>query len=158
MINLYENMNIDEILDRNLKIYGFVYFGSKSVAANSSDTLTIAITSDSHFLCKEITGTFTTLTGAATDGGANGMNFRVRDEGRGLQLFNNEIPCSLAFSPGRVRTSGVAGDPSHQLFWPKEFIYPFLASSTITIALTNNLAYANTFSIDFWGTKYRVSR
>lgn len=155
-VDLYQNMSIDEILDESVLIYDFVYFGTKSIPANGTNTLTIPVTGDADFLCKYITGAYTTLTGAAADGGANGINFSILDEGRNIKLFNTEIPASLVFSPGRSRASGVAGDPSHSLFFPVEFTYPFLHSSSIIISLTSVLAYANQFSIAFWGTKYRV--
>lgn len=155
-MDLYENMTIDEMLDESITVYDFTYYGEKSVPANGTNTLTIPITSDAHFLCRQVTGSYTTLTGAAVDGGANGINFRITDEGRNIKLFNTQIPASLILSPGRARSSGVAGDPSHNLFYPLELRYPFLASSSIIIDLSSTLAFANTFKIAFFGTKFRV--
>jgi len=157
MLNLYEKMDIDEIVDESIIIYDFVYHGTKKIPANGTNTLTIPITSDADFLCKEVTGNFSTLSGAAVDAGVNGISFNITDEGRNIKLFNTQIPASLVFSPGRTRSPGVAGDPSSSLFYPKEFIYPFLASSSIIIELSNILPYENIFKIAFFGTKYRVA-
>lgn len=156
---LYSEMSIDQILDENLRVYDFCYHGSKEVpalSAGGSDTLTIPITSDAHFLCTEITGFFTTMNENADDG-VNHISFNITDEGRSIKLFNTFTPANLVFSPGRQRTAGEAGDPGNALFYPKRFTYPFMASSQIVIDLKNNASNANTFSICFWGTKFRTN-
>jgi len=156
---LYKDMSIDEILDESLTVYDFCYHGSKAVPANGSTTMQIPVTSDAHFLCLEITGSFTTLIDneGTEDSGVNSISFNITDEGRNIKLFNTLVPANLVFSPGRQRTSGIAGDPSNALFYPKAFVYPFLASSQIVIDLSNNANYENNFSIAFWGTKYRTN-
>lgn len=156
---LYSDMTIDEILDANLRTYDFCYHGNKvipTLANGGSDTLTIPITSDAHFLCQEITGFYTTMNEDADDG-VNHISFNITDEGRSIKLFNTLTPANLVFSPGRQRTAGEAGDPSNALFYPKKFIYPFQASSQIVIDLKNNASNVNTFSICFWGTKFRTN-
>ena len=114
----------------------------------------VDISADSAFHCQSITGQFTTLTGAAADGGANGLTMQWFDDGRDLRLFNDFIPCSLVFSPGRQRSSGVAGDPSNQLFFPIEFDYLFKPTSAFRIEVRSTLAFANDFQICLHGTKY----
>ena len=68
---------------------------------------------------------------AGADDGVNHLSMRLNDTGRSLKLFEEFIPCSLFMSPGRTRTTGIAGDPSHQLFFPIEFDYTFIPNSTI---------------------------
>lgn len=139
----------------HVKSYDAWYFGSVTVPANGTIPLNITVSSDAHFQCKFITGTFTTLDAAGADGGANGCSMLLRDAGRDLNLFNLRIPLSLFFTPGRVRSSGVAGDPSHQIFYPTEFNYPFLAGADIEMDFASTLATDNVVNICFMGTKFR---
>jgi hypothetical protein len=137
--------------------YGYKLIGAGSVPANSSAVFSIAVGADGHFEAQEMTAQFTTLTGAAADGGANGLSLMIWDDGRDLRLFNDFIPLSLLASPGRQRASGVAGDPSNQLFFPLPFNYLFLAQSTIRLELRSVLAYANDFALCFHGLKHLIT-
>lgn len=145
------------MLERARTEYDFKYTAGGPVPANDTAFFEMAISADAHFDCKQMTGAFTTLTGAAVDGGASGMSFQIFDDGRDLRLFNDVIPAELVFSPGRQRSSGVAGDPSLQLFYPIEFDYLFKATSTVRFEVRNSLAFANDFFVCFHGTKYLVT-
>lgn len=152
-------MTAQQLVDRNHKQYDFKYFGSVSipaVGAGGAAQLSISVSSDAHFRCRYITASYTTLDVGGADGGANGITMQLVDQGRSLTLFDDQISAELFSSPGRQRSSGVAGDPSNQLFYPIDFDYMFLANSTIFCDLRNTLATANTFNICFHGSKYRV--
>ena len=114
-------LSAQQLIDRNHKSYAFKYTGSVSIAASGTGVVNISVSSDAHFRCEYITASFTTLTGAAADGGANGISMRMIDQGRSLTLFDDFISAELFSSPGRQRVSGVAGDPSNQLFYPIDF-------------------------------------
>lgn len=151
-----DDYNINQLLERNHKQYDFKYFGSKIVPANGSTTKEIAISADAHFRCLNFTGNFTTLNAGGADDGVNHLSCRLEDTGRSLRLFDDFIPLSLFMSPGRTLSSGIAGDPSNQLFYPIEFDYTFLANSTIELSMKNDGATDNVFKWCFHGTKYRV--
>lgn len=154
---LFKDMSIDEILAESLIAYDFCYHGYKLVPAAGSTTLAIQITNDADFLNLQITGGFTTMIAGEPneDDGVNHISFNITDENRNIKLFNTLVPANLVFSPGRQRSSGFAGDPSNQLFYPKEFIYPFKGGGQIIIDLSNDSDADNGFWIAFWGTKFR---
>lgn len=148
--------NVDELLRAHHERYDFKFFGAGTVPGNGSATIPVAISSDAHFQCLSFTGSFTTLGNGGADDGVSHISCKMTDTGRSLELFNDFIPLSLFLSPGRQRATGVAGDPSNQLFFPIEFNYVFLANSTIELNLQNNSDTANTFNWCFHGVKYRV--
>lgn len=150
-----EEFNAAALLDQHSRQYAYWYYSSAVIAANSTLAVNMTISSDAHFRCCYITGTYTTQVAGPADGGANGCSLLLTDTGRALRLFNQRIPCSLFMSPGRQRVSAIAGDPSNQLFFPIEFNYTFLASSTIELDWQNNLDYANECKIVFMGYKLR---
>lgn len=126
---------------------------SQAIEANTSGSRTIAISDDGHFKSYYLGGQYTTLTAQSTDGGACNLSVRIVDNGRRWHIIDNLCPMSLFCSPGRQRSSGVAGDPSNPLFYPVEFPYFFLAGTSMSIEYTNAAAYANTIWLIFYGDK-----
>lgn len=126
---------------------------SKAIPANSNGSDVIQISDDGHFKSYYLGGQYTTLTAQSTDGGACQVSIRIVDNGRRWNILDNLAPMSLFCSPGRQRSSGVAGDPSNPLFYPVEFPYIFLAGTSISIEYANAAAYANTIWLVFYGDK-----
>lgn len=152
-----KNLDINTLLADHKKQYQFFYYASGVVPAGGQQTFNVAISADAHFLCTYFTGDVTSLNGGAgADGGQVQVSCQLFDNGRNLSLFDNAIPLSLFLSPGRTRTSGTAGDPSNSLFFPVEYNYLFLASSTIRMVMTNAATDDNVFRWCFHGYKYRV--
>lgn len=150
------NININQMLEDHKKKYQFFYYVSGIVPAGDQQTFNVAISADAHFECTNFTGDVTSLDAGGADGGQVQTSCQLFDNGRNLSLFDNFIPLSLFLSPGRTRTSGIAGDPSNSLFFPVEFNYIFLASSTIRLVMTNAAATDNCFRWCFHGFKHRV--
>jgi hypothetical protein len=153
-----KDLSIDQLLEGHKEKYQFFYYSSGAVPAAGQQTFNVAISADAHFLCTYITGDCTSLAGGAgADGGQILTSCQIFDNGRNLNLFDAAIPLNLFLSPGRTRSSGVAGDPSIGLFFPIEFNYLFFASSTIRLVMTNAAADINTYRMCFHGYKYRVN-
>ena len=134
----------------------FIYYASGIVPANSSTTVQVNITAEAAFHCQCFTGSFTTLGAGGADDGVNHLSCKLSDSGRSITLFSDFIPLSLFLSPGRRRTSAVAGDAGNQLFFPVEFDYTFAPVSTIVLDLKNDSATDNTFEWAFLGEKLFV--
>lgn len=98
-------------------------------AANTADD-DISIPVNTHFLCTHFTGRFTTLSNGGDDGVCR-LLAKLQDNGRSLPMFQDFIFLDLFLSPGRRKNSAGAGDPTHQLFYPDEFVHLFKANSTI---------------------------
>jgi hypothetical protein len=115
----------------------------------------IEIKSDFHFKVEYITGNFTTLIddgqGAALDDGTNHITLRVLDNSTELKLFRNPVALDLFLSPGRVLSSGIAGDPSGHLIYPIPFVHIFGAKGGIQLELRNNSDWENTVNLLFMG-------
>lgn len=126
---------------------------SKVVAAGENNAKPVEISDDGHFFCKYLGGMYTTLTAADTDGGACGTSVKISDNGRKWDIMDNLTPMSIFTTPGRQRSSGVAGDPGNPLFSPIEFDYKFQAGTSIRVEYANNLAFANTIWLVFYGMK-----
>jgi len=126
---------------------------SKTVAAGANNSDVIQISDDGHFKSYYLGGQYTSLSAEDTDSGQCPISIKISDNGRRWDIMDNLAPMSLFCSPGRQRSSGVAGDPSNPLFVPVEFPYIFLAGTTIRIEYANNAQYANTFWLIFYGDK-----
>ena len=137
--------------------YDFKYGVGGFVPASGGDFFNITISADADFECHSITGFYTTQTAGPVDGGANTLSMQIQESGRDLKLFNDLIPLSVFFSPGRQRASLVAGDPSNQLFFPIEFNYLFKSKADIQIEVRNTADLQNYFFICFHGTKYLIN-
>ena len=151
MMDYFEDYNpvkmIDRAVYRKLKWLSW----SKAIAANSNGSQALTLSDDAHFLCRYLGGEFTSLTAESTDGGANGISIKLTDNGKSYPMFDNLIPVSIFLTPGRARSSGIAGDPSNPLFSPIEFYHPFSAGTSIQIEYANALAYENTLTLVFYG-------
>lgn len=147
--------NVEDHLQIKQPYFTQKLFGSKLIPAGG-ETIPIAVSSFGAFRCLHITGEFQTLDDAGADDGVNHLSCRLNDTGRSLKLFEEFIPCSLFLSPGRTRTSGVAGDPSNQLFFPNEFDYTFIPNSTIELEMKNDSQTSNLVKFCFHGIRYRL--
>lgn len=148
-------VNIPELMERAKTDIPFWYPFGIDIPAGASNQKSLQISSDADFWCQYICCQYTTLTGAAADGGANGISIQIIDKGWNVTLFDSLIPVSMFASPGRQRSSGVAGDPSHQLFFPIELDHVFLNKSNIEIRYANSLAFVNRLDLLFMGRKFR---
>lgn len=117
--------------------------------------LEITIPNAVHFVSESITGIYTTLDAGGADGGVCLLDLKINLRGK-YELFYNDVPLSCFMSPGRQRTSGIAGDPSHQLFYPKKFENMFPALSQIKLDFSSSAATDNEVTICLWGTDYMV--
>lgn len=138
--------------DMNFQRMQWVTF-SKAIAANTSGSDAVKVSDDGHFKSYYLGGQYTTLTAESTDGGACTTSIRIVDNGRRWNIMDNLTPMSLFCSPGRQRSSGIAGDPSNPLFYPVEFPYFFMAGTSFQVEYTNTAAYANTIWIILYGDK-----
>lgn len=130
---------------------------SKTIPANTNGSDPVLISKDGHFKSFYLGGQYTTLTAEDADGGACQVSVKIIDNGRRWAILDNLTPMSLFCSPGRQRSSGVAGDPSNPLYYPIEFPYYFLAGTNFTVEYSNASAYANTIWLIFYGNKEFVN-
>lgn len=146
-------MNITEKIQRmNYERLQWISF-SKLVPANSNGSDVVQISDDGAFESLFLGGQYTTLTGEETDGGACTVSVKIHDNGRRWDIIDNLVPMSLFCSPGRQRSSGVAGDPSNPLFYPIEFPYMFLAGTSIRVEYSNSSDFANQIWLIWYGDK-----
>ena len=148
-------INIQEQVNQWREHYVFKLGVGGEVEANGSAIVLGQVTADAAFMCEEITGYYTTLTAEDTDGGACLLSALITDTGRSIQLFSDFIPLNVFLSPGRQRSSGIAGDPSHALFFPISFEHTFRPNSEIRIEVRSTAAYKNDFYFLFHGRKLR---
>lgn len=125
----------------------------KTVPANTNGSDVVQVSDDGHFKSYYLGGMYSTLAGQTTDGGACQISVKIVDNGRRWDILDNLTPMSLFCSPGRQRSSGVAGDPGNPLFYPIEFPYIFLAGTTIRVEYANAAAYANDLWLIWYGDK-----
>ena len=153
------NVKLEQILEEYRKEYVFSILvgGSLAAAPNGSDTFLGQISNDAAFQCESLTMIYTTLIAGPADGGACQILARIEDTGRSIYLQSALTPVNLFASPGRVRSSAIAGDPSHTLFYPFPFEHVFRPSSEISIECRNNADYANDIYFLFLGKKLRVN-
>ncbi len=135
----------------------YFYYGTKLVQPGRDEHF-IHISSDADFECVNFTGGFTTLDDAGADDGVNHLSVRITDTGYSKPLFNEEIPMYLFMSPGRQRTTAIAGDPGNSLFYPIDFEYTFIANANIKMILTNDSDTANRFDWLFMGFQHDVQK
>lgn len=131
-------------------------YGSAVVAAGAAaGQIQIGVPSSYYFHCHYLSGSYTSINGGV-DVGVNGLSMRLEDQGKHLVIFDAFIPCSLFLSPGRQRTSGVAGDPSHPFFMPVELDHLFRPISTINVQVANAFTSDCTLNLVFMGTAYWI--
>jgi len=151
-----ENYNHQDALLLKQPFFTQKLFGAKLIPT-AGDTIPVKVSSFGAFRCLFFTGSFQTLDDAGADDGVNHCSMRLNDTGRSLKLFEDFIPCSLFMSPGRTRTTGQAGDPSNQLFFPIDFDYTFLPNSVIEMEMKNDSDTSNLVQICFHGIRYRTN-
>jgi len=128
-----------ELRDLKTEVDWFNYPGRGDIiasAANRSE-INIGVAASHDFQCLYMTGAYTTISEDA-DIGTCPISMRLTDEGSNTILIDQFVNLALLFSPGRVRTSGIAGDPSHQLFYPMPFEHLFQATSNIKFEFISN--------------------
>lgn len=109
------------------------------------------------FWCWGITGAFTTISGGA-DVGTSQVSIEIEDTGKDVFLTNRPINLDLMVSPGRVRNPTLAGDPSHQVFYPGFLNHIWLPNSDISVPMTSTaLVDANEVRLDFFGFNFVVN-
>lgn len=119
--------------------------------------LTRNIQNDADFLCLDMTCTFQTLTAGPADSGVNNLSFKIKDGASQLSLVDDFVDLGTVATPGRVRTLGVAGDPSNALGIPGfPFLHLFRASGQIQLELRNPGTVAEDVKFTFDG--YKIPR
>lgn len=108
------------------------------------------------FWCVGFTGRFTTLSGGA-DVGVCQVDIKIKDTGKDVDIIRDFIPLDILIAPGRVRSPGVAGDPSHQVFYPGFINHIFLPESDIQVEMSSSATDdENTVNLDFFGYNFVV--
>ncbi len=125
----------------------------KTIPALGNGMESKKISTDGHFECLYLGGTYTSLDAGPIDTGTCPVSVMLEDAGRHWKSFEGLIPMNLWASPGRVRSSGIAGDPSHPLFKHSIFEYTFNAGTEIEISYANSANYANEFWLLFIGER-----
>lgn len=128
-----------------------------TIPALGGADISIDVKRDAHFECYFITGDFQTRNVAGADDGVNHVSLRISDGSNDLKLMENFIPANLFLSPGRTLTTGVAGNPTNQLFYPFPFYHIFPANGSIIVEGANNGAFANVTNLLFWGKKLKAT-
>lgn len=95
----------------------FVYTGEELVPANGSALMQIPVSNDAHFQSWFFTMTFPTLNGGVDDGVPR-LSVQIRDDATQRALADTFIDVALLGVPGRIRSPGVAGDPSQSINMP----------------------------------------
>jgi hypothetical protein len=145
---------IDKILlVRQLEDLYLIPFSATIAAGQTLDT-TITIPNSDHFQCDHITGSFTTIQGGVDDGICR-LSMQITDRSQDRKLSNALIPLNLLLSPGRRLSTGVAGDPSQQLFYAREYDHLFPANGGISLNISNSASSSNTVELLFIGRNLR---
>jgi hypothetical protein len=163
-----ERLYAGDILDMQAKQFSNVIYIEGTVpevALGGQQVFTLTVSNFGDFLCKRMTGNYTTQVldgGVAKDDGTNHLRCQLTDSGNGVNLFDDHVPLDMFLSPGRVRTNGVivapgalAVNPSSNLFYPMELEYLFKANTDILFSMKNDSTYANTFRIALFGLRLR---
>ena len=128
---LREFPDIQKLVDMGSKVYPAKIPGkSITVTAGGTADDDIIVPINTHFLCTRITGRFTTLHNGGDDGVCRQL-MKISDNGRSLPMYQDFCFLDLILSPGRRKNTAGAGDPTHQLFSPDEFVHMFKANSSI---------------------------
>jgi len=152
----FQNM-LPELEEKKLWMDYFNYSGSKVVPAGDSATIELGVSASHDFECLTITGTYTTDEIAGDDGVCK-LAATLVDNGSNTILWKNPVNLALILSPGRVRSSGIAGDPSNQLFWPQTMEHLFEATSLILVEIFNSGDKDNTVFMNFEGNKHYLNK
>jgi hypothetical protein len=143
------------------------------IPANQSQILKVNIGNLGHFLCKWMTGDYTTLSvktapNTLQDNGVCSLRAKLIDGTGQRELFEDYIPLDLWLSPGRVRANPALvpppytlaaadlGAPSNTLFFPIEFTQLFQANSEIDLDVKNDSDAPNYLTICFHGVRIKT--
>lgn len=151
------NTELKALLEQFRVQYPFSVLVGGSIAANGSEPFEAEISADAVFRSYFLTIIFTTLIAGPADGGACQITGRIFDSGRAIYLQSAETPLNLFASPGRQRTSAIAGDAGHTLFYPFPFEHTWRPASKIIVESVNGADFANTVYYLFMGEKLRVN-
>lgn len=134
-----------------------VYSDTVDVEPGESEVMDMGIAASHDFACLYLKGTFTTNTVAGDDGVCQ-MAAKITDNGSQTILWPDPVNLALELSPGRQRTTGIAGDPSSQLFYPQPFEHMFRATADIHVEVFNASDIVNTCFMAFIGNKYYIQK
>ena len=130
-------------------------------AGGTSPEVPVGISGSYWFWCESLTISYTTKVAGPADDGAPQSSLKISDEGRDIGLFggsnNGFIPVELLASPGRQRVTGLAGDPSNNLFYPQPFEHLFKAVSNIRVTGKTTADFENIIKVCFNGVKFIVT-
>lgn len=173
MIRVFsEKINAAALLSGQNRQYSEKLVMSDTVPAASSKLAKVAVSNLGHFLCLQLTGSYTavyTSGGSNVDDGVCHLKGQLIDATGNRRLFNDYIPLDLLLSPGRVRTNAAANaiiavagvadtaPAGNALFYPLEFEYLFSANSEILLDVKNDSNYAVDFAICFHGIRVIAS-
>jgi hypothetical protein len=181
---LNKQLNADSLLKLQVTQYSEKLLLAGSVPAKSSIIAKTTVSNLGHFLCKFLTGKYTTLqqiTDATKgvliiDDGIQHLRAQLIDGAGQKKLFSDYIPLDLFLSPGRgkanaanayldvldssvtpVREIALAAAPGQTLFYPQEYEYLFSANSEILLDIKNDSDAANDFEIVLSGIRILAS-
>ena len=122
-----------------------------TVPASSSKPTNLIVPTRGIFLNLGLTGRFSSLSDATTDSGVCPLSMKWANGSQRIYI-SQPVYLDCLFTPGRVRTAGVTGDPGGQLQFPGiEWVTVFQPGDTLTFTVTNDAAYANSWQIDLFG-------
>ena len=127
-----------------------------SVPASGTILLKTTVSNKGHFWCTHVTGSYTTASNAQTDDGICHLKGKLMDGGTSRPIFNDYVPLNLWLTPGRVMSIAGSGSASNNLFIPMVLDYLFSANTDIQLDCTNDVAYAQTVNIIFWGVRVNI--
>jgi len=156
-------MNFEEQVEyllqrfRNAKKYfQFILGDSKTITAGATqEEVTLSISNAAGFHIEWLVGLYTTFQGGADDGVCR-LAMSIQDSGIETGLTNKALNLALLFSPGRQRTSGIAGDPSNPLFYGRAFDHVILPNTDLNLVINSTSDESNEFSVAFFGHKLKA--
>ncbi len=128
-----------------------------TVPASGTLSEDIVINNEVHFVSETMTGWYTTLIVGGADGGASQISAVIKLVSK-YDHFYDAINLASFLSPGRQRSSGVAGDPGNTLFRPKKFYNLYPARSIIRCTFTSSSVVDNEVEIALHGREFLVAR
>lgn len=156
MLDYHAVSSRQELIDLKTVVDWFNYPGRGDVLPSSSQRseINIGVSASHDFQCLYMTIAFTTLSGG-NDIGTCPISMRLTDEGSQTIIINEFVNLATIATPGRVRSSGVAGDPGNQLFYPMPFEHTFQAKANIKIEfISNATADTNQVFVNLIGRKW----
>ena len=155
MLNPYhDKIDIDRIFELQQSQYMTSLPLSVTVDPLQTIDAGINITSLGHFMLLNISGDYTTLNDdPAVDDGTCHIFFQLIDGSNSREIFSEPGKASLYLSPGRSKTSAIAGNDSDSLRLFYNFIYTFPMNGRIIVRVRNDATAANTVNFQFTGIR-----